>query len=278
MVTEFDAGMLDLALQPSLVDWVRARKEAKVQALINENSGNYLGMAFNTTQPPTDNKLVRQALQFALDRQRIADTLWQGVEKPLTLLWYPTSPAFDAVKDKTYAFNLDTARALLAQAGVSNVALDFNYAAVFPDFGRAGQIWQSDLDTIGVKLTIKPTDPVALTNNMQRQQYNGAAVGIGFYGQLHGGVVWTSPYFGPVNNYAGFKDDKYRELTLAVYSEADPAKRKPVYDAWNDYILDHTPVTAISTQLPRAVARPSLRGAVYSIGGNYLDLTGAWLA
>jgi peptide/nickel transport system substrate-binding protein len=235
-------------------------------------------MAFNTTQPPTDNKLVRQALQFALDRQRIADTLWQGVEKPLTLLWYPTSPAFDAVKDKTYAFNLDTARALLAQAGVSNVALDFNYAAVFPDFGRAGQIWQSDLDTIGVKLTIKPTDPVALTNNMQRQQYNGAAVGIGFYGQLHGGVVWTSPYFGPVNNYAGFKDDKYRELTLAVYSEADPAKRKPVYDAWNDYILDHTPVTAISTQLPRAVARPSLRGAVYSIGGNYLDLTGAWLA
>ncbi|HEY3058790.1 MAG TPA: ABC transporter substrate-binding protein [Chloroflexota bacterium] len=278
MTTEFEAGALDLALQPTLNDWVRTQKEAKAQALINQNSGNYMGATFNTAQPPTDNKLVRQALQFALDRQRIADTIWQGVEKPLTLLWYPSSPAHDATKDKTYAFDLDQARALLAQAKASSVALDFNYASTLPDFGRVGQIWQADLDKIGVKLTLRPTDPVALTNSMQRQLYNGVAVGTGFYGQLHGGVVWTSPYFGPVNNYAGFKDEKYTQLTLAVYSEADATKRRPVYDAWNDFILDQTPVTAICTQLPRAVARPNVRGTVYSIGGNYLDVTGAWLA
>jgi len=257
---------------------VRTQKEARAQALINQNSGNYMGAAFNTTQPPTDNKLVRQALQFALDRQRLASTIWQGVEHPLTLLWYPSSPAYDAQKDKTYAFDLDKARALLAQAGASGVALDFNYASTVPDFGRVGQIWQADLEKIGVNLTLKSTDPVALTNAMQRQQYNGVAVGTGFYGQLHGGVVWTSPYFGPVNNYAGFKDDKYTRLTLAVYSEADASKRRPVYDAWNDYIIDQTPVTAIVSQLPRAVAQATVRGTVYSIGGNYLDVTSAWLA
>jgi peptide/nickel transport system substrate-binding protein len=278
MMTEFDGGALDVALQPTLIDWVRTQNEGKAQALINQNSGNYMGAAFNTTQPPTDNKLVRQALQFALDRQRAVTTLWQGVERPLTLLWYPTSPAYDANKDTTYAFNLDRARALLAQSGASDVALDFNYPATLPDFGRVGQIWQADLDKIGVKLTLKPTDPVALTTSMQRQQYNGVATGTGFYGQLHGGVVWTSPYFGPVNNYPGFKDDKYTQLTLAVYTEADPSKRRPVYDAWNDFILDQTPSTAIATQLPRAVAASNVRGPVYSIGGNYLDLTSAWLA
>jgi peptide/nickel transport system substrate-binding protein len=278
MMTEFEGGALDLALQPTLNDWVRVQKDGRAQALINQNSGNYMGAAFNTTQPPTDNKLIRQALQFALDRQRVADTIWQGVEKPLTLLWYPSSPAYDAAKDNTYAFDLDKARSLLAQASASNVALDFNYASTLPDFGRVGQIWQADLDKIGVKLTLKPTDPVALTISMQRQQYNGVAVGTGFYGQLHGGVVWTSPYFGPVNNYAGFKDDKYTQLTLAVYSEADASKRRAVYDAWNDFMLDQTPVTAIVTQLPRAAARSNVRGTVYSIGGNYLDVTGAWLA
>jgi ABC-type transport system substrate-binding protein len=81
-----------------------------------------------------------------------------------------------------------------------------------------------------------------------------------------------------VNNYAGFKDDTYTRLTLAVYSEADPAKRRPVYDAWNDFMLDQTPVTAVVTQLPRALARSNVHGTVYSIGGNYLDVTGAWLA
>ena len=115
MMTEFDGGALDVALQPTLIDWVRTRTRRKAQALINQNSGNYMGAAFNTTQPPTDNKLVRQALQFALDRQRVVTTLWQGVERPLTLLWYPTSPAYDANKDATYAFDLDKARALLAR-------------------------------------------------------------------------------------------------------------------------------------------------------------------
>jgi hypothetical protein len=63
-----------------------------------------------------------------------------------------------------------------------------------------------------------------------------------------------------------------------VYSEADPSKRRPTYDAWNAYVLDQTPVSAISTQLPRAVAQANVRDAVYSIGGNYLDLSSAWLA
>jgi hypothetical protein len=34
----------------------------------------------------------------------------------------------------------------------------------------------------------------------------------------------------------------------------------------------------LDSRFPRAVAKPNLRGAVYSIGGNYLGLTGAWLA
>jgi len=32
----------------------------------------------------------------------------------------------------------------------------------------------------------------------------------------------------------GFKDDAYTQLTLAVYTEADPAKLKQAYRAWND--------------------------------------------
>src|SRR5690242_1560513 len=43
MMTEFESGTLDVALQPSLVDWARTQKEARYQALINQNSGNYMG-------------------------------------------------------------------------------------------------------------------------------------------------------------------------------------------------------------------------------------------
>jgi peptide/nickel transport system substrate-binding protein len=278
LISHFEAGALDVAIQPTLNDWVRIQREQKAQALINQNSGNYLAVAFNVTQPPTDNKLVRQALNLALDRKRVAQTVWQSVEKPITLLWFPTSPAYDAAKNEVYAFDLDKARATLAQAGMSTASVDYNYPSTNPEYALIGQIWQADLAKVGITMNLKAVEPVALTTSMINVKYQGIGVGTGFYGQLHGGVVWTSPYYGPVNNRSGFQDDKYRELTLAVYSEADPSKRKPVYDAWNDYVLDHSHVTAISTLLPRAVAQPNVQGLTYSIGGNYLDVTAASFA
>ncbi len=63
-----------------------------------------------------------------------------------------------------------------------------------------------------------------------------------------------------------------------MYSEADPAKQKQAYAAWNDYVLDSSHVTALSTLYPRAVASQKVRGMTYNLGGNYLDLTAAWLA
>jgi peptide/nickel transport system substrate-binding protein len=278
MVTQYEAGTLDLAIQPLLTDWVRLQKAGKDQVLLNSNSGNYLAFAFNVSQPPTDSKLVRQALQYALDRERCAATVWQGVEQPLTLLWFPTSPAYEPAKNTTYAFDLDRARALVSQAGRSSVALDYNYPATSPEFGLIGQIWQQDLAKIGVTLTLKPADPVALNSSMIGVAYQGVAAGVGFFGQLHGGVVWTSPYYGPVNNRSGFKDNAYTQLTLGVYTEVDAAKVKQAYRAWNDYVLDQSFVTAVSTQYPRALAKANVRGAAYNTGGTYLDLTATWLA
>jgi ABC-type transport system substrate-binding protein len=91
-------------------------------------------------------------------------------------------------------------------------------------------------------------------------------------------VVWTSPYYAPINNRSGFKDDAYTRLTLAVYTEADPARLKQAYTAWNDYVMDQSFLAAIASQYPRALAKPNARGVVYNTGGTYLDLTASWLA
>ena len=179
-MTEFEGGTLDLALQPTLNDWVRRRRTARAQALINQNSGNYMGAAFNTTQPPTDNKLVRQALQFALDRQRIADTHLAGRREAADSALVPVIARRTMRPRTTRMRSIWTKRVHCwpRQTPPASRSTSITHRRC-PDFGRVGQIWQADLDKIGVKLTLKPTDPVALTNSMQRQQYNGVAVGTG---------------------------------------------------------------------------------------------------
>jgi len=278
MITQYEAGALDVAIQPALPDWVRLQKAQQDQALLNTDSGDYLALTFNTNQPPTDNKVVRQALQYTLDRARFAATVYQGVEKPLELLWFETSPAYEAARNSQYPFDLERAQSLLGQAGQSSLALDYNYPSTSLEWGQLGQIWQADLAKIGVTLTLKSADPVVLNTDLIRVGYQGVAVALGFFGQLHGGVVWTSPYYGPINNRSGFKDDAYTQLTLAVYTEADPVRRQQAYSNWNDYVMDQSFVTSLATQYPRALAKPRVGGLVYNTGGTYLDLTGARLA
>src|SRR5207302_5748267 len=91
--------------------------------------GQHFCAQVNCGQAPTDNKLVRQALNYAINRQRFTDTVMKGFTgEPRALPWAKSSPAFDAAKNKSYAFDLDKAKSLLAQSGLSNVEFNISWA------------------------------------------------------------------------------------------------------------------------------------------------------
>ena len=111
---------------------------------------------------------VREALQMAIDIPTIAKTYYQGAASPLpgTLTtyamgdWgYPYSDWPQSLKD-TYTYNPTAAKKLLADAGFPNgfntdivVSNDFDLNLV--------QIVQSYFAAIGVKMDIRPMDPVS---------------------------------------------------------------------------------------------------------------------
>jgi oligopeptide transport system substrate-binding protein len=77
----------------------------------------YLG--FNNSKPPFDNKLVRQAFSYALDRRALIDTVLKGEQRPAVSFAGPGvfgSPASDPAY-KGVEYNPDLARKLLAEAG-----------------------------------------------------------------------------------------------------------------------------------------------------------------
>src|SRR6185437_9477195 len=123
MVVALESGALDLVLNPPLNDFVRLQKGGTYQTQANPLSGSYYALVPNVTVSPLDNKQVRQALNYAIDRQRIVDQVLQGVGRTEDLPWAPSSPAYEPDKNTRYAFDLDRAKLLLAGAGVSGVKL-----------------------------------------------------------------------------------------------------------------------------------------------------------
>ncbi|MDH7490746.1 MAG: ABC transporter substrate-binding protein, partial [Anaerolineae bacterium] len=80
----------------------------------------YLG--FDTTEPPVDNKLVRQALSYAVDRQKLIDTVLKGGQKPAKTFACPGifgSPAEDP-NFVGISYDPEKAKQLLADAGYPN--------------------------------------------------------------------------------------------------------------------------------------------------------------
>ncbi len=161
MVTALEAGSIDVADMPPLRDTARLQKDTQYTVLFNETTGNKYVLSLQTKQAPTDHKVFRQALQYALDRQRIVDTVLLGIGVPSQIPFTPTSPGYDAVKDRFYAFDLDKARALAASSGISSPTLAFNYSTTSAELSRIGQLYQADLAKISVTLNLKPVDPVA---------------------------------------------------------------------------------------------------------------------
>ena len=89
MAAQLEAGALDAIRQPGLPDYVRLSTSPGYTGILHPNSGAFYLMSLNVLSPPTDNKQVRQALNFAIDRQRFVETALYGLASAQDLPWGP---------------------------------------------------------------------------------------------------------------------------------------------------------------------------------------------
>lgn len=276
-VTQLEANALDL-FSPPARDAARLSKDANYTLIVNPISGSYQLFAANCQSTPTDNRLVRQALNYAIDRQRISDSVFLGLYGgPRDLPWPDSSPAAEPSKNMQYAFDLDRAKSLLVQAGVDNLSLDFILSGG-GDMSTMAQIYQADLARIGVTLNIKVLEPPAwrsATASLQGWQINGASSD---YSQLLPSSLATlSAWWSYASSGTGFRDDHYTQQVTDIAAETDTARRKQLMSQLNDYLLDQSFVMVIVPNPAKVVVRANVKGVGYT-GHESLDLTSAWLA
>jgi peptide/nickel transport system substrate-binding protein len=75
LVSQFEGGAFDIARSIPLLDYVRLKDDPQYQTLPNKISTSFHVIGANIKYPPFDNKLFRQALNYAIDRKRFVDTV-----------------------------------------------------------------------------------------------------------------------------------------------------------------------------------------------------------
>ena len=148
MVAQLEAGAIDGVIGPPLRDAARLKDDPKYHYVANTAAGTYTVLVVNTTLPPLDRKEVRQAINYAIDRKRIADTVYLGIGgTPKALPWTPQNPAYDAAKVNAYAYDIDKAKSILQQAGVTSAQFDVILPVAAPSWAASPRscrgIWRS---------------------------------------------------------------------------------------------------------------------------------------
>jgi len=214
MVAQLEASAIDGMIGAPLRDIARLKDDSKYHYFPNQGSGTYTLIVANTTQPPMDRKEVRQAINYALNRKRIADNVYLGVYgAPKALAWTPRNPAYDAAKADAYSYDLDKSKSLLQQAGVSSAQFDMIMPAGSAEYASVAQIIQSDLATLGIQLGVKPLETAAFNAaGLSKQGFGLIQDGSLFAQLLPSAITVLSSFYQPSAPKTGLVSDEYTQL------------------------------------------------------------------
>ena len=208
-------------------NYVAEAADAKNKDLIVEAGQLQTGyVTLNVKTKPFDNVKVRQALNHAVNKDRIVQIMNGRVtaaNQPLP----PSMPGYDA-EYKGFAYDVAGAKALLAEAGYPNGFSTELWTSNTDPNPRIAQTIQQDLAAIGVKVTIKSLAQA----NVIEAGGNGTAPMI-----WSGGMAWIADFPDPSNFWGpilgcgatatgGWNWSKYCNKTL----DADATKADSMTD------------------------------------------------
>jgi peptide/nickel transport system substrate-binding protein len=150
-----ERGDADISFDLSSKDTSEMKKEGKLAVISNPIGNGMYSVELNVKNPPFDNEKVRQAVAYALPYQKIMDAAMFGLANPL--FGGPSNKVSGiAWPARTgYSDNLEKAKALMAESGVSGIDTTISFDLGAGDICEPISVLvQESLGQIGIKTSI----------------------------------------------------------------------------------------------------------------------------
>lgn len=231
-VTAFEAGEIDVMSIPS-ANWTQISESGQYNT-DSRPSNHVVYLIFNTEAAPFDNRELRQAIAYAINREDIIAVAADGLADPATSL--ATSYMLGYTEDHmTYEYDPEKAKELLAEAGYPD-GLDIGSMKTMSGsyFEKVMQVVQSQLAEIGITSTIEGMDGNSLVEDCITGNFTLADMGQ----NLSLDYDFLKTYFNEeyINglNMARVSDSQIQELFEQGASTTDKEERLAIYQEIED--------------------------------------------
>lgn len=255
---EFIKGNIDFisGIDPNYKDEVLTRSgklqpkyKNKIQLLTQTYlNTEYLGFRMDLDSPLRD-KRVRQAINHGFDREKMIKYLRNNIGVAGKWGILPVGlPGFDSVS-KTYDYDPQLSKELLAQAGYPNgkgmPEITLSTTASYLDLCK---YIQQQLGLLGMKVRLDVNPPAALRENMAQgkvEWFRGSWIADYPEAENYFALFYTPNRSPKGSNYTAFSSKEYDRLYEKARGENDLQKRIELYKRMNQILMDESPIVVL---------------------------------
>lgn len=263
-----DLALGDLNTAPS----ARSAGLKVYSALVAHTGINVIDRTGAVSKPLGDVR-VRQALNYAVDRKTIAESVLHGSGEPVNQIGTPgTSDFVDAAADQ-YAYDPQKAKQLLAEAGHPNgFTLNMEIFSQNPPTSDVAQAVISDWEKIGVKVKANTdSDGAAYAKNAGSKKYATFSYGFGYLPFYLYSQNWYLPVPTPFNAFN--TSDKELTSLIAKGNAATGSERTSLYGKATQRALDLAWIVPVTSYPVFYFASPNVGNVKVDPARALLDLT-----
>ncbi len=237
---------------------------------------NYYLIGLNTARKPWDNKLVREALNYAINREEIVKMAASGEG----IVTGPLSPSLKnwalPLNDfPEYQYNPTKAKELLTEAGYPN---GFSFELLTSSrygFDRIAQIVKDQLAKVNINANITLVEWGIFIKDWREKNFDA-------FISLNGGSTdpdiqfYRTFYSNGVTNVFNFSNTRVDQLLIAGRSATNTLERKSIYDQLQEVLVSESPVIFLYSPMTIVAGLQNVEGFEILPNGN-MTLATTWI-
>ncbi|WP_424929869.1 ABC transporter substrate-binding protein [Amaricoccus tamworthensis] len=186
-------------------------------------------LLLNHESEPLNNLAVREAIDYAIDKQAIVDTVTFG-QGTVANSYVPAGALYHSADNGARPFDPELAKSTLAEAGIEDIKLDYLVNAGNEVDEQVAVLIQQQLSNVGIDVNLVKMDPSQTWDMLVDGEYDLSM------------MYWTNDILDPdqkttfvlghdvnMNYMTRYQNDTVAQLVADARLELDPTKREAMY-------------------------------------------------
>ena len=276
-----DSSTKAIALQTGEVNFAEIDSATKPQleanpaitiAEVPTSAFSYIAM--NTEKEPFNDVKVRQAINYAIDRDNLVAVCYDGEAEVNSNIC--AKERFGYSDDQfQYTYDPEKAKELLAEAGIET-PYDLGEILVAEKYSNLATVIQNDLKAVGLDVTISVKEFNSYISDLQNGSYGITALNMTLEGDTQTlEMAFTSDYIGIANN-ARYSDEEIDKLFEQARTETDNDKRAEIFNEIFTKAQDEAIYAVMCNPMTLYAYNSDLTCPEFVLEGNYYLYDFSW--